>query len=210
MNNINLIKETLGTYESDLLYDMDILVLLLGEKVVKSLEENNINTIAELKNCTDEELLNMNFIGKETLLKIKAIIELTKRNYNKNSNVRISQPSDVYRLCEDMKYYEREVLRLICLDAKNKVIKNIDIFKGGLNASVVDVRVLMKEVIKNNSNSFIIAHNHPSGVPTPSQEDKDITFRIKKAGEIIGAKLLDHLIIGNSGRYVSFEKMGIL
>lgn len=209
MNNINLIKETLGTYESDLLYDMDILALLLGEKVVKSLEENGVNTITELNNCTDKELLNMNFIGKETLFKIKAIIELTKRNYDKNSNVKISKPNDIYRLCKDMRQYEREVLRLICLDTNNKVIKNIDIFKGGLNSSVVDIRVLMREVIKNNSNSFIIAHNHPSGNPTPSQEDKNITARIKEAGEIIGAKLLDHLIIGN-GSYKSFKEMGML
>lgn len=206
-SRINIIKEAITKYDSNLLYDMDILALLLGEKIAISLEKNNIHTIAELKKCTDDELLKIPYIGKETLLKIKAVIELTKRNCNVIKDKKISSPDDIYEVCKNMMYNEQEVLKLICLNTKNEIIKDIDIFKGGLNSSVVDVKILMKEVIKNNSTSFIICHNHPSGDPTPSREDINVTLRLEKVGELLGCKLLDHIIIGNK-TYISLKADG--
>ena len=206
-NRIDIIKEAITKYDNNLLSDMDILTLLLGEKIVVSLEKNNIRTVAELKTCTDDELLKIPYVGKETLLKIKAIIELTKRNCNLIKNKKISSPDDIYEVCKNMRYNEQEVLKLICLNTKNEIIKDIDIFKGGISSSIVDVKILMKEVIKNNSTSFIVCHNHPSGDSTPSREDVDVTLRLQKVGELLGCKLLDHIIIGNK-TYTSLKADG--
>lgn len=209
MNKLKLIKENIEKYESDLLSDLDILTLILGQNITNELENNDITTISKLRYCSDNELLKMDGIGKENLLKIKAIIALTKRNHNDLLNIRITSPKDLYSICEDMQYLETEHLRLMCLNTKNLIIKNIDLFKGGIDTSIVDIRVLMKEVLKNNSTSFAIAHNHPSGNCEPSKEDLQITKRVTEAGKLLGCQLIDHIIIGKNC-FISFKEKGYL
>ena len=98
----------------------------------------------------------------------------------------------------------------MCLDTKNKVTGLFKVSQGSLNSSIVHPREVFKRALMQNSNSIILAHNHPSGDVTPSGEDISITRRLQEAGDILGIKVLDHLIIGAGGRYKSFKEDGII
>lgn len=93
------------------------------------------------------------------------------------------------------------------LNIKNIVLKIKDISIGNLNSSIVHPREVFSEAIKNDSASIIVCHNHPSGDPTPSIEDINVTKRLKKCGELLGINILDHIIIGN-GKYISLKEIG--
>lgn len=122
----------------------------------------------------------------------------------------ISSPTDIAKLVmKEMVFLKQEVLKLIMLDTKNNIVGIKDVFKGSLNTSIVHPREIFKEALKKSSSSIIICHNHPSGDPTPSKEDINITIRLKECGKIIGIDLLDHLIVGKN-QYVSLKEKGII
>ena len=144
---------------------------------------------------------------------ILAMVELFKRfNTLKltRTNQRISSPNDIGRLLiNEMMNLKQEVLKLIMLDTKNNIIGIKDVFKGSLNTSIVHPREVFKEALKKSSSSIIICHNHPSGDPTPSKEDINITVRLKECGRIMGIDLLDHIIIGKE-KFISLKEKGII
>ena len=149
---------------------------------------NEITSIKGIKNIKASQIL--------------AIGELVRR-INMLSLIRvgkvISSPSDIASLImKEMVGLKQEVLKLIMLDTKNNIIGIKDVFKGSLNTSIVHPREIFKEAIKKSSSSIIICHNHPSGDPTPSKEDINITIRLKECSKIIGIDLLDHLIVGRN------------
>lgn len=126
-------------------------------------------------------------------------------------NVKVLRsPDDVSRLAYDLIGEEdREVFLVMCLNTKNEVIAVHRAHVGSINASIVHPREVLKSAILNNAASIIISHNHPSGNPTPSSEDIDVTERLAKACEIVGIDLLDHLIVTpNEYKYVSFKEKG--
>lgn len=126
------------------------------------------------------------------------------------NNERISSPKDVANLLiNEMCNLKQEILKLIMLDTKNNILGVKDVFKGSLNTSIVHPREIFNEALKKSSSSIIICHNHPSGDPTPSKEDIDVTERLKECGKLLGIDLLDHLIIGN-GSYISLKEKCIL
>lgn len=99
---------------------------------------------------------------------------------------------------------------MLSLSSKNEVIGFHTIFVGTLNASIVHPREIFQQALLNNAASIIVAHNHPSGDPTPSQEDISITRRLVEAGKILGIELLDHLILGHGDKFVSLKEKGYL
>lgn len=109
----------------------------------------------------------------------------------------------------EMSYLNQEVLKVITLSTKNTIIDAKDVFIGSLNNSIVHPREIFKRAITSHSASVIICHNHPSGDPTPSREDINITLRIKECGKIIGIPLIDHIIIGNN-TFVSLKEKGLI
>ena len=144
---------------------------------------------------------------------ILAIGELFRR-FNSLNLIRegnsISSPRDIAKLLiNEMMSLKQEILKLIMLDTKNNIIGIKDVFKGSLNTSIVHPREIFKEALKKSSSSIIICHNHPSGDPTPSKEDINITLRLKECSKIIGTDLLDHLIIGKD-KFVSLKEKGII
>ena len=160
-----------------------------------------------------DEITSIKGIKNIKASQIIAIGELVKR-INKLNLVRvgknISSPTDIANiLMKEMVVLKQEVLKLIMLDTKNNIIGIKDVFKGSLNTSIVHPREIFKEALKKSSSSIIICHNHPSGDPTPSKEDINITIRLKECGNIIGINLLDHLIIGKS-QYISLKEKGII
>ncbi len=99
----------------------------------------------------------------------------------------------------------QEQFKGVFLNSKNEVLKVRTITVGSLNASVITPRELFREAISHNSASVIVAHNHPSGDPTPSKEDIDVTKRLVQAGEYVGIEVLDHVVLGD-GRWISLKE----
>jgi DNA repair protein RadC len=110
---------------------------------------------------------------------------------------------------EELRHQKQEQMKLLMLNTKTKLIGEVDISKGTVNASLVSPRELFIEALNCGAVSIILLHNHPSGDPTPSENDVLLTKRVKEAGDLIGITLLDHIIIGNNC-YVSFSEMKMI
>jgi DNA repair protein RadC len=110
----------------------------------------------------------------------------------------IEKPEDVFKIVgSEMQDLEQEVLKVLLLDSRNRLIKVEDVFKGSLNESVFSAREIFKLAFDYNAASIILVHNHPSGDAEPSDTDIKMTKRIMRLGELLGVNVLDHLIIGN-------------
>ena len=124
---------------------------------------------------------------------------------------RIENPEDAADLMRDfLEDLDKEQVMLLCLNTKNEPTHISTISTGSLTSSIVHPREVFKTAIIANANSIMIFHNHPSGDPTPSEQDLYITKRLKEAGDIIGVELLDHIIIGEQGRFESLRGLNHL
>lgn len=121
-----------------------------------------------------------------------------------NESIKVTSSKDVYNYLKEFKNQDREMFIVIGLNTKNQPVYREIVAIGDLNSAIVHPRETFKKAIMMSCSSIIIAHNHPSGDLEPSQEDKEITTKFKKAGELLDIKILDHLIISNKGFY-SFE-----
>ncbi|MGM0395487.1 MAG: RadC family protein [Bacillota bacterium] len=156
--------------------------------------------ISYLGDASISDLTEIRGIGECKAAQILAAIELGKRikRISPYDNVRVTSPDVVANIVmEDMKMLQKEHFNIAILDTKNQIISIENISIGTLNASIVHPRDVFKAAIKKNANSVILLHNHPSGDIVPSNEDINITKRLIEAGNIIGIKVLDHIIIGN-------------
>ncbi len=187
--------------------DRDLLAIIIGNGSqradVMSISNNIVKKYdtCALKVASITELKKIRGVGEITAMKIKAAMELGSRN-KKRINITIKNSKDVHKVCEDMKLLEQEHFVILILDTKNKLIKRHLISIGTLNLTVIHPREIFKEAIRESANSIILVHNHPSGDPTPSEADIDITGKLIKAGELLDIKILDHVIIGEG--YHSF------
>ena len=103
---------------------------------------------------------------------------------------------------EELRYEKREVAKVVIMNVKNYVLRIVDISYGGNNLAILEPKEVLLEAIKMQANKIIIVHNHPSGDPTPSKGDYEITDRIFDAADVLGIELLDHIVIGD-GKYES-------
>ena len=168
--------------------------------------------LAYLRDTTLQELMEIKGIGRCKAAQILSAIEIGKRlNYKEALyKVKINEPSTIANLyMDEMRYLQKEHFRIALLDTKNQIIVTEEISVGTLNASIVHPRDVFKAAIKRNSNSMILVHNHPSGDPKPSNEDINITNRLVEVGNLIGIKVLDHIIIGDN-RYISFKEKNLI
>jgi len=147
-----------------------------------------------------------------TLQKVNVVsIQLVKEKSLSYGSKQINCPRDAAIIAGDfLDGADREHFVVICLDTKNNVNALNTVSVGTLNSSLVHPREVFKAAILANSNALILSHNHPSGDPTPSREDVEITKRLAEAGKIMGIEVIDHVVIGESGKYVSFKERGIL
>lgn len=158
------------------------------------------------------ELKKVAGIGTVKALQILAVVELTKRMAKaSNGNALYFQTpesiADYYM--QDMRNLEVEKVILLLLNSKSKLIKDMDISLGTVNCSLLSPREIFIEATRYKAVYIILVHNHPSGDPTPSKEDFNITDRIQQAGTLLGIKLMDHVIIGDN-KYISLKKKGYL
>jgi len=182
--------------------------ITLGQKILRENEKGLLNLV----DASPESLNKFHGISNAKAATLLAAVELGKRisTTKASETFKITSPQDVSALVmEDMRYYKKEYFRIILLDTKNKVIDINTISIGSLNSSIVHPREVFLEAVKKSSASMILIHNHPSGEVQPSREDISITQRLIKAGEIMGIKVLDHIIIGD-GNYLSFKEENII
>ncbi|MBA9029404.1 JAB domain-containing protein [Peribacillus huizhouensis] len=134
------------------------------------------------------------------------------RESSEFSSYRIVSPGDAQELAVSYIADEedREVFLVMMLNTKNQVIGLHRASIGSLNASIVHPRDVLKSAVLNNAASIIVAHQHPSGDPTPSREDIEVTKRLAEAGKIIGIEVLDHVIVTHTGKHVSLKEKGYL
>jgi len=161
-----------------------------------------------LKDCTLTELMKINGLGVTKAAEIIAVLELGKRLLTEEEHVFLS-PQSVIDSFKDLQELKKEHFVAVYLDTKNKEIAREVISIGTLNASLIHPRELFEPAIRYIANSIIVAHNHPSGDPTPSHEDLLITKQLKDAGELLDIHLLDHLIIAKNA-YISFKEQGLI
>ena len=159
-----------------------------------------------------EQLKEIKGVGRVKAVQIACISELAKRLAKAKAceMLQFTCPSSIARYyMEDMRHERQELMKLLMLNSKSRLIGESDISKGTVNASLITPRELLIEALQKNAVSIIVLHNHPSGDPVPSREDILLTKRIREAGQLIGIELLDHIIIGNNC-YISFAEKGLL
>lgn len=181
-------------------------VLRLSERLLSA-----FGGLPGLARATVTELQQVKGIGPAKAVEIKAALELGRRLLATAPQERpqVSSPADAANLLmSEMMLLEKEHLRVILLDTRNRVVKAPTIYIGSLNTSVVRIGELFRPAIKENAAAIIVAHNHPSGDPTPSPEDVRVTRQVAKAGTLLNIELLDHIIIGRN-RFVSLKERGL-
>ena len=158
-----------------------------------------------------EELQQESGIGLAKACQLKAVIELAIRTASSfEQQVSIKQPADVGRLLMPrFQLLKHEEFIALLLDSKNRLLREVGISEGSLTASIVHPREVFAPVVREAAAAVLFVHNHPSGDPAPSREDLEITRRLKEAGDLMGVRVLDHIIIGSEG-YVSLADRGLL
>ncbi|MGD9677322.1 MAG: DNA repair protein RadC [Vulcanibacillus sp.] len=212
-------RERMSKYGAVSLSNVELIAILLrtggpNESVIQLANSvmAKVETLEGFYDISLEELTNIKGIGPAKAIQIKAGIELGKRVVRQLPQVKYSihSPKDAAEyLIDDIKFLKQEHFIILLLDTKNQIISKETISIGTLNSSIVHPREVFKPAIKKSVSAIILAHNHPSGDPTPSKEDIEITKRLTKAGEILGIDVLDHIIIGDS-KYISFKEEGLL
>ena len=160
-----------------------------------------------------EDLYCYEGIGPVAAARFLAALEISRRAAVCGPGKRptIAGPEDVVRLCgPQLRGSDREHFWALALNTKNQLLKTIEVSVGSLNASIVHPRELFKDAVRASAASVVVVHNHPSGDPTPSGADIQLTRRLVKAGDVLGIEVLDHVVIGDSGQHASLRDLGLI
>lgn len=213
-------REKLISQGSQHLSNSELLALLIGsgnsgetavhlmQRLMTSLE----NDLSALHRISLDELLQWKGIGPAKAVKIKAALELGKRIQGIPSQKKVSCTSSSIAydfLYAVLSYLEQEEFWVLFLNSQHQLLDKKCLSKGGISETTVDIRLLFKNALQYGATAIIVAHNHPSGVLKPSTSDIQLTHKIKKAGDNMDIKLLDHLIISEKG-YFSFADEKLL
>ena len=159
-----------------------------------------------------KELMEIDGIGEVKAIKLKCLTELSLRMAKERLENRVvfTNPSDIAEYyMETCRHLEVEKVFLLCLDNQLRLIKEYELSRGTINTSLISPREVFIEALNAKAVYILLIHNHPSGNPSPSKADIQITLKVVEAGKIIDIKLLDHIIIGDHS-YVSFKEQKIL
>ena len=180
----------------------------LSKRILASVD-NNLNELAKI---SIEQLTGFKGIGEAKAIAIITAITLGKRLQIERALVKpfITSSKSVYKIMQPkIGNLQHEEFWVLFLNNSNKVINMLQLSKGGVTGTTVDIRILFKKAMELLSIGIIVCHNHPSGKLVPSEADKKLTQKIKKASKTLDIKLLDHLIITEK-HYLSFADEGIL
>jgi DNA repair protein RadC len=169
--------------------------------VSKELFEKHERSLYKMSKATIEDLRKFKGLGKVKAVTLLAALEIAKRLVKeevKLTSPTLNSPEQVFQYCIDMQTFPQEVVRVLFLDSKLRLIGSSDISKGTLTTSIANPRDIFREALIRNAHGIIIVHNHPSGDSTPSEDDVEITKRLIKAGGVLNIKVLDHVVIGRT------------
>jgi len=169
------------------------------------------NGLPGLARATYAELIAEYGMGEAKTAQIKAALELGRRMLLASPEDRftIRSPADVAQLLmAEMAHLEQEHFRVLYLDTRNQLLGSETVYVGSLNASHIRVAEVFRDAVKRNCAAIIVVHNHPSGDPTPSPEDVEVTRQLVAAGQLLDIEVLDHLVIGQL-RFVSLRERGL-
>jgi DNA repair protein RadC len=211
-------RERLKYYGAAALSNAELLAILLrvgtkGENVIAMSTRLLIEFggLSGLSRASFNDLTRVKGISTAKIAQLKAALELGRRLLIEapDSRPQITCPADAANLLMlEMCGLEQENLRTILLDTKNRVLSSPTIYVGNVNSSIIRVGEVFREAVRENATALIVAHNHPSGDPTPSPEDVNVTETIVEAGALLGIEVLDHLVIGHQ-RFVSLKEKGL-
>jgi len=211
-------REKLLKLGADKLSDTELLAILLrsgscGKSAVDMAREllSEFGTFRNIDSKSFSELKRKG-LGIAKIAQIKAAIEIGKRFLKEKSlsKIKVKTSKDIVKyFIPYMRDMKKEIFKAVLLDGKNKIIKEVTISEGTLTKSIVHPREILKEAVTELAAAIILIHNHPSGEPQPSQDDIEITNRIISACELVGIKVLDHIIIGDDN-YFSFYDEGLI
>ncbi|MEJ5227088.1 DNA repair protein RadC [Thermodesulfovibrio sp.] len=200
------------------LSDAQLLAIILrtgsnGKTVVNTAIEliQNFGSLRGLDEASVGELKKFKGLGTAKIAQIKAAFELGRRVLSERAFEQVFNSAEtVFRyFYPKLNGLKKEVFITLLLDTKLRLIREVKVSEGTLNQSLIHPREVFKEAVKESAYAIILVHNHPSGDPSPSDQDIDITKKLKKASEILEIPILDHIIIGN-GRYFSMKERGII
>lgn len=213
-------REKLMYHGKEALSNGELLAILLrtGTKEKSALElASDILALDEdgilhLEDCSLEELASIKGMGNAKACQVLAAVELGKRiaAHPRRMRAEIGCPSDIAELVmEKMRYYKKEHFCVLLLDTKGRVIEENEVSVGNLNGAMVHPREVFIQAIRRSAAAVALIHNHPSGDPAPSEEDIGVTERLMDSAEILGIKIVDHIIIGD-GVYTSLKSEGLM
>ena len=180
----------------------------LGRELLERFDGN----LRELAQAELNELQQIKGLGLAKAASIKAAFTLGSRFQARRLETleRFTSPAQVFDFFHhELRDNRKELFLILLLDGKNRITRKVQVSEGSLNQSIVHPREVFAPAVRESAAAVIFIHNHPSGDPAPSREDREITRRLKEAGEILGIKVLDHIIIGD-GAYFSFVESGLL
>lgn len=213
-------REKLILQGKSVLTDAELIAILIGSgtkkesavELSKRILNSVNNNINELAGLTFEQLKEFNGIGEAKAVSIITALELGKRRHFEQADKKpiIKSSKDAFQILQPIiGELQHEEFWVLYLNNSNKVIAKKQLSKGGITATMVDVRLLFKKAVELATVGIIVCHNHPSGKLAPSKSDELLTQKIKEAGQTLDIKLLDHLIITQKD-YFSFADSNML
>jgi DNA repair protein RadC len=173
---------------------------------------NQFGGLKGIDEASVSEICLVKGIGPAKVAELKACLEIGKRigSQKWETGQPLHSAEDVFQhFRENLGREKRELFYVVLLNNKNRKMREVKISEGSLTASLVHPREVYNPVIRESAAAVIFVHNHPSGDPAPSPEDIDITKRLKEVGDVMGVRVLDHVVIGHD-RYFSFNERGML
>jgi DNA repair protein RadC len=207
------VQERLVTYGSEALDTAEHLGLILGSQKQADALLEHFGSLTVLARASVQELLP--FVPRAKALRLVSSLRMgAVALREERQSLTIDSPLSIADLCSEMRFLDRECLRVVLLNAKQHLIKVCTVSQGSVNEALGHPREIFKPVITHSAYSFILVHNHPSGDPSPSEADLRLTRRINEASRILLINLLDHVIIGAPAprwsSYFSFKEGGVI
>ena len=214
-------REKLLKRGADALSDAELLALLIrtgdaaSDRSALDLGRELLQAFGDLRSlavASVPDICRVKGTGPAKAASVKAALELANRFKGRRleSDARYTSPDQVFEHFH-YRYRDRkkEYFLVLLLDGKNRVIREVQVSEGSLNQSIVHPREVFNPAVRESAAAIILVHNHPSGDPAPSREDLEITRRLREAGDLMGVKVLDHIIIGD-GAFTSFVSQGYM
>lgn len=213
-------REKLLMKGTSALSDTELIAILLRSgtssmsavDVAKNILQNVGNNLDELARLSVKDLMKIKGIGEAKAITIVSALELGRRRKEAatQEKQKLSSSIDAYDLIKgDLMDLTHEEFWVIMLNRSNRILKKNKISLGGVHGTVADPKIIFKAALEELASGIIVAHNHPSGNLTPSQQDIDLTKKLKESGKLLEIQLLDHLIVAGKN-YYSFADEGIL